>query len=285
MKIAIVGAGLAGLATAYYLKPLGEITLFSDGPGASSLPASCIAAGLLHKFVGMHAKKNLFGDEALDLALQLIGPYKKKTGLLRIASNDNQVAWFQKAAQTYPAEIEPVDARTLWIKEGWVVDCPAYLATLSTTHRIIHTTIHTLDELEGYDLIVLCMGASTRFYPITPIRGQLLEVTGAPYPAVPISGQIYVIPQEDRMIVGATYEREPIDAQAYLLPRLKALLPDFKLDRILATKAAFRASTPDHLPFVRQINAKTWAFAGLGSKGLLYHAYYAHLLYKLIARV
>ena len=274
MKIAIVGAGFAGLAAAHYLKDLGEVTLFYSKPGASP-----IAAGLLHKFNGRHAKKNRLADEALPLALELIHP-KKKTGLLRIAADEEQAALFRKAAADYPQEIELVDEKTIWIPDAWVVDTQAYLAPLQGVQK----TILSLDELHSFDRIVLCMGASTQFYTVTPVRGQLLEVTGFPYPKTPISGQIYVIPQKNHMIVGATYERgaEIQNAEELLLPKLRDLLPDFKLERILATRTALRASTPDHMPFIRQIDAKTWAMAGFGSKGLLYHAYFARELVKFI---
>lgn len=267
MKIAIIGAGFAGLAAAHYLKTCGEVTVFSSEPGASA-----IAAGLLHKFVGMHAKKNLYGDEALELSLDLVAPFAKKTGLLRPAASEIQAVWFQKAAKNYPTEIELVDPQTIWIKEAWVVDTAAYLATLKTTPR----HIADLEELHDFDRVILCTGASAPF--VTPVRGQLLEVIGSPLPHCPISGQIYVIPYQERLIVGATYERSPISAEAYLLPRLRALLPTFKLERILAVKSGVRASTPDHLPLIRQLNPKTWVYAGLGSKGLLYHAYYAKIL-------
>ena len=272
MKIAIIGAGFAGLAAAHYAKEKGEVTVFASKPGASA-----IAAGLLHKFVGMHAKKNLYADEAFNLALELIDA-KTKTGLHRIAANDEQAVWFRKAALDYPEEVHLVDEKTIWIPDAWVVDTKAYLSRLNPVEK----TIGTLDELDDFDKIILCIGASNQFYDITPVRGQLLEVSGTPYPTAPISGQIYVIPQKNYMIVGATYERGPHiqNAEETLLPKLRALLPHFKLEQVLSVKSAVRASTPDHMPFIRQINTKTWALAGFGSKGLLYHAYYAKQLSK-----
>lgn len=272
MKIAIIGNGFAGFAAAHYLKPYGEITVF-DKEGIS---ASRIAAGLLHKFVGMHAKKNLFADEALQLSLDLILP-KTKTGLLRIAQNEEQAEWFKKAARDYPEEVIQRDEKSIWIENAWVVDCPKYLSTLDYIKR----DIASLDELQEYDKVVLCTGSAVSELwelPIHKIGGQLLEITGSPAPDTPISGQIYLIPLEDRIIVGSTYERTPQDAVEVLLPKLAEIQPEFKVNEVLTVKKAFRASAPGHLPLVKQLNEKTWAFTGLGSKGLLYHAYYARQL-------
>ena len=162
-----------------------------------------------------------------------------------------------------------------------MVDCAAYLSDLPAVNR----TITSLAELDDFDRIVVCAGADSiklADLPIHAIGGQLIELLATPAPATPISGQIYVIPLEDRLIVGSTYERQPQSAEGVRLPKLKEMLPALQVDTILQVKKAFRASAPGHLPLIRQLNPKTWAFTGLGSKGLLYHAYFAKKLASLM---
>jgi glycine/D-amino acid oxidase-like deaminating enzyme len=277
MKIAIIGGGFAALASAHFLSSVGEVSVFDDERGA----ASGIAAGLLHKFIGMKSKKNPFADEALKASLELIRP-KTRTGLLRKAQSPEQAGWFQIAAQKYPEEITLIDDETIWIEEAWVVDCPLYLQSLKKIKR----TIHNLAELDAFDRIVITAGVhSTEFcdLPLSSTRGQLLVLSGSPLPPTPVSSQIYAIPYQGNLIVGSTYERgEKLDAVATLLPELKKLLPDFQVEQILDVKEGYRASLPGRMPEIKQVNDKTWVFSGLGSKGLLYHAYYAQKLPSLM---
>lgn len=273
MKIAIIGGGFAAKASAHFLSTKHEVSVFDDERGG----ASGVAAGLLHKFVGMHCKKNLFADEAFKLSLEIIGP-KTKTGLIRKAQSPEQAVWFQTAAKTYPDEIKQLDSGTIFIEDAWVVDCPSYLADLKKTKR----TIHSLDELSDFDKIIVAAGADTKDFadlPLSRVRGQLLALSGAPLPSCPTSSQIYAIPFKGELILGATYERgEKLDAKQELLPKLETLLPDFQLEKVLQVKEGYRASLPGRMPLVKAINDKTWIFTGLGSKGLLYHAYFAKQL-------
>lgn len=277
MKIAIIGGGFAALASAHVLSAYGDVSVFDDERGA----ASGIAAGLLHKFIGMKSKKNPFADEALKASLELIGP-KTRTGLLRKAQSPEQARWFQEAALKYPEEVTRIDDETIWIEEAWVVDCPLYLQSLKKNKR----TIHNLEELDAFDRIIITAGVhSTQFcdLPLTSTRGQLIVLSGAPLPPAPVSSQIYAIPHQGNLIVGSTYERgEKLDAVATLLPELKKLLPDFQVENVLAVKEGFRASLPGRMPEIRQVNNKTWVFSGLGSKGLLYHVYFARKLPALL---
>ena len=96
-KIAIIGAGFAGLATAYFLAKLGfQITVFHQTTPASR--ASMIAAGLLHPFPSMQTKLSHEALAALHAAIELLNEIQtnssellfNKTGLLKLALNDDQ---------------------------------------------------------------------------------------------------------------------------------------------------------------------------------------------------
>ncbi|MCB1114791.1 MAG: FAD-binding oxidoreductase [Chlamydiia bacterium] len=273
MKIAIIGAGFAAKASAHYLSKNHEVVIFDGGKGS----ASTVAAGLLHKFIGMHSRKCRFADEALKLSLELIEP-KVKTGLIRKAQSPEQAKWFQLAAKTYPDEIELIDSDTIYIDEAWVVDCPKYLADLQTVNK----EIISLDELKEFDRVVIAAGVHSMNLcevKLSSVRGQLLIVSGGPMPKCPVSSQIYAIPHQGKLIVGSTYERgEKLDAKEELLPKLNRLLPDFEVGEVFEVKEGYRANTPDRMPMVKQVDERTWVFTGLGSKGLLYHAYFGKLL-------
>lgn len=92
MKVAVLGAGFAGLATVWQLlKERVAVTLFD--PAGIGGQASAVSAGLLHTYVGLHAKYNLEGREGyletenlLQVAERALGmAVSLKSGLLRPA--------------------------------------------------------------------------------------------------------------------------------------------------------------------------------------------------------
>ncbi|MFI5334514.1 MAG: FAD-dependent oxidoreductase, partial [Chlamydiales bacterium] len=64
MKVAVIGAGLSGLATCYYLLELGYAVHLFDEKGVGGA-ASGIACGLLHPYPGEEGKRSWRADEAL----------------------------------------------------------------------------------------------------------------------------------------------------------------------------------------------------------------------------
>ena len=123
---------------------------------------------------------------------------------------------------------------------------------------------------------------------IKPVKGQLLKVEwpDAQLP-FPMNSQAYVVgnPSEQSCIVGATFEKDFLDekpdvdlALELLKPKIAALYPGLEAHKILGCRAGLRGTTPDRLPIAKQIGERQWVLAGLGSKGLLYHALYAEEL-------
>lgn len=260
MKIAIVGAGFAGLASAYtLLEHYPSVTIIADQePGGG---ASGVAAGLLHPYAGLKSRLNPRGIEAyteskklLDKASKQLGkPVYRATGLLRPALNQEQFNYFQAAANTYPdirwlddeqcQELAPGMAQVsgIFIESGLTIDPQLYLAGLwqlcqarGATFSLQHIT--TLAQLSEYDRIIVAAGADTLCIAeltdlsLTPIKGQILEYPWPqtiPMPATAVNGQVYLLPdlQNQRCIVGSTFERHFIDPTPNLAVAMEHLHP------------------------------------------------------------
>lgn len=299
MRIAIIGGGFAGASLATLLKDRHEVTLFEKGSSTSS-----IAAGLLHKFVGLNARKSPFADEAFEDTVQFISKEApnsiKITPLLRLALTEVQVESFKITATNYPEVKWIEDASALGpypkapgiLVSGAIIDCASYLDTLKKSLPVVHQEIKDLKELNQFDRIVIAAGPQK--YPgmedlnLNLVKGQLLEITcpiDIPYP---INSQAYFIPQQDHAILGSTYERNFTSLEADLDTALKELGPSFtrffphlSIQNPIV-KAGVRVTTPDRLPILEKIDARTLVYTGLGSKGLLYHVYFAKKTIKLL---
>ena len=295
-KVAIVGAGFAGLACAWHLskKANSEITLFD--PKGIGGGASGIAAGLLHPYAGFHCRKNWEADAGMEATLELLQvasttlkqPVYEKMGILRPATTPDQKEIFKKAAMRY-SDIQwlPSDD-AIYIESGITVDCPLYLKGLyqSLSVSLEKKAIDSVDELKDFDLTIVTTGAKLlpefQHLPVTPVKGQVLKFNYTPF--VPINARAYLV----KNTLGATFEHDFVDdkpcqktAEEILLPKMLPIQPVLKEIPIEGCKAALRASTPDHRPIIEKLKPNVWCLTGLGSKGLLHHALMARKLVTL----
>lgn len=259
MRIAILGAGLCGLATAWHLsqqKDQHQITLFS--PGGIGKGASGVAAGLLHCYVGAHSKLNWRAHEGIEATKKLLAVAEKNlampvatySGIFRPAIRQKQLEDFTLCASLYPdvkwreaVENQHLDQCLpfpgIFIESGIVVDCPLYLQGLwqACAERGVlleSVAISTLKELDDMDLIIVAMGAATNSLPelsqikIHQVKGQILEFAQLP-PLLPypVNSQAYIIPQPRTMsaIVGATFERHFTNAEPDIATATETILP------------------------------------------------------------
>jgi len=309
MKIAIVGAGFAGLAAAWHLSqlPSVKITVFDALPIGRG--TSGMAAGLLHTYAGLHAKKNWRGDEGLDAALPLLKiaskalgePVYSSPGLLRIALNATAIADYRSCAEKYD-DVEWVencrdrlsdlpDRPGIFIHNAHKVYGELYLkglwkACVERGITFIQARVDPQALLESNDLVVAATGGETP--TLNRVKGQLLVVQWpeglAPLP-FPLMSQYYIAMDRDptKCFVGGTYERPPYDpdprfAEKELWPKALELYPPLEKGTILEVKEGFRSTTPNHHPVLKEVEKGLFLFAGLGSKGLLYSALYAQEL-------
>lgn len=328
MKVAIIGAGFAGLGSAWHLlkqNPDIDITIFDDlGIGGE---ASGIAAGLLHPFVGMRARLNLFGNEAYASTCRLLMESEKclkeavysTSGLLRLALSPSQQNDFFECSKINPdvtylnhdecQNLNPACASYpgILIGQGTTVYVQAYLNGLFLSLKLAgvkleNSRVHNLNELQQFDKVIVAAGAGVKQFAelmnleVSLIKGQTLELE---WPKdlqplkVPLSSSSYILmnPDNKSCIVGATYERNYITslsdqsfAQYSIMPKTIAMIPGLKEAKIIDCKAALRVSTKDHMPIVKKINERLFVFVGLGSKGLLYHSFFAEKLAMLCAK-
>jgi len=311
MRIAILGAGYAGLAAAYHLlysfgKTPDELLLF-DAAGVGG-GASGASAGLLHPFAGAHARKSARAEEAMAAARKLLTATDDsafaETGLLRLAVSEEQKLSFKLAAEKHP-EVQWLEAEQCREREPAAASAPGifipgaltvypqkYLRALwekcaARGARLEKRKILSLEELEPFDAAIIAAGAglaSLTEFRLRSIKGQALEFLWPeqiPPLKSALNSRAYIVMAEDqkRCTVGATFEREfssesPDIEQALALlnPKIAELFPPLLQQKPVGCRAGIRTAAPDHKPIAKKIGRKLWVIGGLGSKGLLYHA-------------
>lgn len=236
-RIAIIGAGFAGLSLAWQLRqqqkdPLLKIDLFED---PKHPPASQIATGLLHYFHGIQARLPPLAQEAYDEAmnqLQKLGSfdlYAKPLTLVRPAHNRMQEAIFAKRSRQHPKETEYKELpwnehiKALWIHNAYLIDSPCYLKTLRLALEKQNVSFFSRavfpEELEpSYDNVIIATGYASVQIPSLSLneehwrltRGQLGHLSLKEEPMLALNGKTYLIPifhEKNRWIFGSTFEQ------------------------------------------------------------------------------
>lgn len=260
MKIAIVGAGLAGVATAWHLlhiNPHIQIVLFD--PKGIAGGASAVPLALLHCYSGAKARLSFRAQEGWHATWHLIGeaekalqrPIAKMSGVLRAAMTRQQHQDFAAAAASYGDLLWLEEAGCqnrcpgiaakagIWIEQAAVVDTKAYLMglwhrCLALGARLEPVGIDNLEALADFDKVVVAAGADSstllqcRHLAITPIKGQMLHLKcPTPLPACPIASHLLLLPhsEQNSVLVGSTYERHYLNGVADTATAENLLLP------------------------------------------------------------
>lgn len=265
MKIAILGAGFCGIAAAWHLLqfkspdlPLEVVVFDPVGIGGGT---SGIAAGLMHPYVGAHAKLNWNGIQGLHSTCQLLEiatkaldqPVAAYSGMLRIALTQAQQQDFRLCAQQH-ADVQSQTVQQcqqrapgvapregIFIQSAVSVDSFLYLKGLWKACTALGAAfekraVHTLEELAHFDRIIVAMGSATSslpelaHLPLRPVKGQVLELalpTGMALPTLPINSQAYLVKNfgNDHYTVGATFEKHFETGQPDIDFAKKEILP------------------------------------------------------------
>ena len=301
MKIAIVGAGLAGLGTCWHLcrTPHFQVTLFDPkGVGGG---ASGVSTGLLHPFPGRRALRSWASEEGMEETRSLIEiseksmkrPVAETTGIFRPAITPQQKEdFFLRAQEDSEAfwQEHPMFGPGLWIPSGITLYSRLYLegvwkACQSLGAKLIHESVASLDALGSFDAIVLTAGFETLdFAPHLPLqvtKGQTLLCRWPEKLPFSIVSQGHITPTEDPCIcqVGSTYEHgyTSLDPDKRAIPELiekvAKFYPPAREFEVIEVRAGARISRPKgYRPIVEKLRNKTWVFTGLGSRGMLYHS-------------
>lgn len=303
-KIAIAGAGLAGLSVAWHLLQLApfDVTLFD--PSGIGGGASGISTGLLHPFPGKLALPSWRWDEGMKATGDLVRkveedsshPVSERRGILRLALTKEQEHHFQKClpfgCQWWPEEkvsdLMPSAAKApaLWIPEGMTVYSMPYLQGLWQLCQKKGAVLkkEAFCKEEGFDATILAMGWKTLEQThsqenLKVNRGQALFCRSSQSLTYPLLSQGHLTTSETpgHFQLGSTYENpdDPLDSARALALKEKIALfyPPARDFEVVETRVGYRiARHLGYRPIVSQVDAKTWAFFGLGSRGLLYHA-------------
>lgn len=278
MKIGIIGAGFAGLASAYYLSACFDVTLFDQkgiGGGASG-----ISSGLLHPYPGEQGRRSWHADEALATAQELLQASEQELG--------KPVARYGGILRQGPClnpgdDVELLADGSSFIKSGITVFSDLYLTGLwkacdKRGVKLVLQKVGKLHELEDFDQIVIAAGAGIRSFPecahlkINFVKGQVLTLEKMVEQSISSKRYFAVTADPRQCHLGSTYERDFVDAEPDLEKAISLLQPE---DKVVDCRAGIRVTNPAHyFPILEQINPKVWALTAFGSRGLLYHAYF-----------
>lgn len=277
------------------------------GSGASGAPAALVTpwvdAGLSPTAVlaaqAFRRASTLYRTETPDGVI--------RTGVLRLARDATDMkrltqiadqsiwAWGSFSALGEPDMAALIDedqaAPGLLLNEGLVIEPRRILNTWLDGVERVHgqvtaivpgapTCIALADGRSlNFDAVVIAAGwgsSALAEFPLKPVRGQLIWVEGVDPGWGAVWGPGYAVPTRSGVLVGATHDRGRTDVEANpadtheLIERLNQARPRLacRLHGLeMSSRAAIRATTPDHRPSCGALDDGVWILSGLGGRG------------------
>lgn len=271
-KIAIVGAGISGLSTAYILSGTQryDITVFANGfsPNITSNRAAAFwypyqirfdKRGIAWSKKGYAFFQQLAGDAASGISM------KHLIKVIRKDVAEEEPVWLEFIPEGVCTMV-PEEQLAPNIQKAYDVLVPLvetqiflpYLQKIFSARqvRFEKKEIKSFDELSSFDVIVNCTGLGARTLAhdetIIPIRGQvaLLETDTSMPIYMDNETPLYIVPRKDAMIVGGTYERNIYDAVTEpdtlerILENAYSVFPQLKKHKVLGSWAGLRPYRP-----------------------------------------
>ena len=286
-EVIVVGAGLAGAATAKRLVDKGiGVALLDRAEGIAS-GASAIPAAVLHpRLLPTASVDALYRLQAfLHAAAWLRGRAGvAATGVLQLAGPNNEPARLRRVAAATPDDIAaytrpnpaselagtPVRAPGLFFPSALTIDGKVLTQDLANDRRIaVLPVLHTPPGTT----VVRATGADVAEFPhleVGPLAGQLDRFPCGRPPRLPIVGDGVIVPDNASVWAGATYEYTPwtpdraSQANAARYAGIFGAEPGPTLNRFRGN----RAVTSDRLPVIGA-DGDTWFNLGHGSHGTI----------------
>ena len=297
-KVGIVGAGFAGVALAYYLTRIGfrNITIF-DPLGIGGLSAN-LPVVLCHPYPSRMCIRTKYAHESLECVKGLI-EISERVGGKKVAFFTGLERLNAKPKVLY-SDLEK-KGNSLIIHSGFFLAPKPYLEGLFKAAPSVvleKKMVESVGQLANFDTIVLCLGGResglSKFldaFNLDRIKGQMLLCFKRHCLVRPRMDTLHEIPVGENIILGSTYEREYVD----LKPDKERALKELRLRKKnypfhdLHVKKCFSScrlsrKSPEYLPICSHLQKNIYAFTALGSRGAIYHAYFAREMARLLIR-
>ena len=271
-KVAIVGAGISGLSTAFVLseKQQYDITVFAKefSPNITSNRAAAFWYPYQIRFDrrGIEWSKKsytFFQQLATDASTGI--SMKQLIKVIRKDVVEEEPIWLEFIPDG-ALKMVPEEQLAPGVKKAYDVLVPLvetqiflpYLQNLFATRNVVFEKkeVQSFDELSSFDIIINCSGLGARSLchdeTIIPIRGQivLLETDTSLPIYMDNETPLYIVPRKDAMIVGGTYERGVYNAVTEpetlerILAKAYSVFPQLKKHKVIGSWAGLRPYRP-----------------------------------------
>lgn len=303
MRVAIIGAGLAGCALAYVLKQAGLEPVIYEQDHKIAPGASGNVIGLYNpRFAAEFGPEAQFYSAAFSKALTAFEALEDRIdwhpcGALHFMNDEKKEKRFAQTVQNWPSPVMQIVSAEeasaiagvkvgydcLYLPRSGSV-CPAKLCEAYAHGIEVHLNAYvpSLDLIEA-DAVVVANGMGVLgFYPMMPLRGVRGQVTLVRPNEVSEKLKTHLCyggytsaPAHDLHVVGSTFQRwrtdSEVDTQDDLdnLEKLAAHVPEMAGFEIVGSRAAIRTTSHDHFPIVGRIEDGVYISTAHGSHGIL----------------
>lgn len=268
--IAIMGAGIAGLSCAYFLKQYGEEVVVYEQASSIGAGASGNREALINPVLSNTERSKVMAwitNEALTLYTTLgfsfqgsihLPTSEKVRRLLK--SNPELIISGEKASELSGIEI-PYES-VIFYKNAGSIETKKILELLSDGILIKFNSKVTKPTAEK---TIICTGTPNFNLPLERVRGEVAFISPIKI-NIPIAYGGYLLPSG---VVGSSFDHGVFDdqliRQEYILNGLKNAL---KIEgSYLGGRVSYRLNTPDRLPLVGEISKDVLVSLGHGSRG------------------
>lgn len=271
-KIAIIGGGISGLATAYILSGSNKYDITVLAKEFSPNITSNRAAAFWYPYQIRFDKRGIaWSKKSYDFFKALANDASSGISmkhLIKVIRKDvveEEPVWLEFIPEGVCTMV-PEDQLAPGIQKAYDVWVPLvetqiflpYLQHIFSTRNVVfkQQEVKSFEELSSFDIIINCTGLGARSLchdeAIIPIRGQivLLETDTSMPIYMDNETPLYIVPRKDAMIVGGTYERGVYDAvtEPETLERILSnaynVFPQLKNHQVLGNWAGLRPYRP-----------------------------------------